>query len=179
MRKANGNKMKADRKTADLDRESKRIRRMLLAGIRRRYNKAHTLLRNIKRELPKLKAMLAKLDAWDGEDGIYRYYHGSFKAYQLQYTVKEIVKLLKKASPSRPVELCPLFMDAVSAAMGNVEWIHEHNSEWEKNVRPFVDSYFHAEYFLRMLVKYGEELENAPDILPSGWAAVLELYRIR
>ena len=27
--------------------------------------------------------------------------------------------------------------------------------------------------------KYGKELEEAPNCLPSGWAALLELYKIR
>jgi hypothetical protein len=149
------------------------------SSMRRRYNKGHALLRNIKRHLPKLREMMARLDAWDGEDRVYRYYHGSFKVYQLQYTVQSMVKVLKSLSPSRPAVLCPQFMEAVGAAMGDVAWEHSHNGEWEKRCRPFVDSYFHAEYFLRMAVKYGETLKEAPDLLPSGWAALLELYGIR
>jgi len=30
-----------------------------------------------------------------------------------------------------------------------------------------------------MCVKYGRELEKPPEILPSGWAAVLYLYGLR
>jgi hypothetical protein len=30
-----------------------------------------------------------------------------------------------------------------------------------------------------MAVKYGGEMDEPPDMLPSGWGAMLELYNIR
>jgi hypothetical protein len=32
---------------------------------------------------------------------------------------------------------------------------------------------------LEKIIKYGRELEEAPPMLPSGWAAVLYLYDLR
>jgi len=40
-----------------------------------------------------------------------------------------------------------------------------------------VEAFFHAHYFLRMAGKYGCELDEAPQALPSGWAAVRRLVR--
>lgn len=41
------------------------------------------------------------------------------------------------------------------------------------------EAFFHARFFLKMAVKYGEELDEAPSTLPSGWAALLYLYNLR
>ncbi|MGB8931946.1 MAG: hypothetical protein WCC48_11925 [Anaeromyxobacteraceae bacterium] len=41
------------------------------------------------------------------------------------------------------------------------------------------DDLFHARYFLTMAVTYAEELDEAPRLMPSGWAAVLYLYGLR
>ena len=45
--------------------------------------------------------------------------------------------------------------------------------------RRIAEAFFHAHYFLEMLVKYGNELKFPPNMLPSGWAAVLYLYNLR
>jgi hypothetical protein len=39
-----------------------------------------------------------------------------------------------------------------------------------------IEAFFHALYFLEMMVKYGRILASPPRVLPSGWAAVLTLY---
>ncbi len=55
----------------------------------------------------------------------------------------------------------------------------EVNQRWVEATRPIVEAFFHAGYFLEMVCKYGKELEEPPDLLPSGWAAVLYLYGLR
>jgi len=52
----------------------------------------------------------------------------------------------------------------------------EHNQNWLLYTRPIVEAYLHAKYFVEMMVKYGQEMEDVPMFLPSGWAAILELY---
>jgi hypothetical protein len=42
-----------------------------------------------------------------------------------------------------------------------------------------VEAFAHARYFLEMACKYGKELEEPPQIMPSGWASVLYLYDLR
>ncbi len=36
-----------------------------------------------------------------------------------------------------------------------------------------------ARFFLEMMHKYGRKFKNAPELLPSGWAALLYLYNVR
>jgi hypothetical protein len=54
-----------------------------------------------------------------------------------------------------------------------------HNQDWLQHTRPILEAFFHAHFFLKMAVKYGRELQSAPDSLPSGWAAVLYLFNLR
>ena len=55
----------------------------------------------------------------------------------------------------------------------------DHNKEWLRHTRPIIEAFFHAKFFLEMAVKYGKELEECPEILPSGWAALLYFYNLR
>ncbi len=52
------------------------------------------------------------------------------------------------------------------------------NPDWARHTRPILEAFFHARFFLEMAVRYAG-LEKAPTTLPSGWAALLCLYRIR
>jgi hypothetical protein len=45
--------------------------------------------------------------------------------------------------------------------------------------RPILEAFWHTKYFIQMMLKYGKELESAPQCLPSGWAAVLYLFELR
>jgi hypothetical protein len=54
-----------------------------------------------------------------------------------------------------------------------------HNQKWAMITRPIVEAFLHSKYFIEMAVKYGKELEEAPQCMPSGWAALTELYKIR
>ena len=54
-----------------------------------------------------------------------------------------------------------------------------HDQRWTKETRPIVEAFFHARYFLEMACRYARELDEAPDVLPSGWAALLCLHDMR
>jgi len=45
--------------------------------------------------------------------------------------------------------------------------------------RPILEAFFHARDFLEMAVRYGRRLDAPPRVLPSGWAALLELHGLR
>jgi len=45
--------------------------------------------------------------------------------------------------------------------------------------RPILEAFWHTKYFLAIIAKYGKELQNAPQVLPSGWASVLCLFSLR
>lgn len=146
----------------------------------KRYALADVLLQNIKSKLPELEKLIEKAsDHWNEEDRVYRFYHHSFKVYWLQDLTKEIWDALVSIKPDPELGLCKMFLEIMDEGCSGREWKLEDNQEWGKNCRSFVEAFWHASYFLRMVVKYGKELEKAPNCLPSGWAAVLELYRIR
>lgn len=134
------------------------------------------LLRRIKSDQPVLRELLDRLsDQWSYEDPIYRFYHHSFKVFGLQDRTEEIVAALRRLLPMR--ELNPLFLEVVAQGTGK-EFSVDQNAEWPKHTRPILEAFFHARYFLEMAMRYAA-LPDPPTRLPSGWAALLCLYRLR
>jgi hypothetical protein len=135
------------------------------------------LFANLRAALPGLKEMLARCnDDWCYEDGIYRFYHQSFKVYGLQERTREIVAALRALASER--KLNAWFARIVAEGTGK-QFEPAHNKRWLEVTRPIVEAFFHARYFLEMAVRYGEELKAPPQSLPSGWASVLYLYDLR
>lgn len=148
--------------------------------MRDNYLKHDVLLKNIKEKLSDLEKKLTEVNGhWSYEDGIYRYYHMSFKVYSLQGSTQVIVELLKSVSPHEDKEnINKLFMEIFNEGTGKT-WKLSDNQEWSKICRPIVEAYLHSKFLLEMAVKYGKELNEAPNCLPSGWAALLYFYNIR
>ena len=137
------------------------------------------LLANIKEKLPELERLLQEMYShWGYEDPIYRFYHHSFKVYMLQDKTRKIVDALKDVAPKGKL-FCSEFEEIIKAGASGKHFEAEHNMNWTMHTRPFVEAFFHAKFFLEMVVKYGRELEEPPQRLPSGWAAVLCLYELR
>ena len=136
-------------------------------------------LANIRKKLSELEVLLEEVGShWVYEDSIYRFYHQSFKVYGLQGITGRIVDALKDLAPEGK-SFCREFEEIIKAGAGGKHFEPEHNEKWAEHTRPFVEAFFHAEYFLEMVVKYGTEMEKPPEMLPSGWAAVLCLYDLR
>ncbi|SRR6266545_2216532 len=146
-------------------------------NVQNRFQRDRALLETVKTNLPQLESLLAEfLDEY--EDSVYRFYHQSFKVYRLQdYTLKAI-EVFKTTADATNSQLCGLFVEIVARGTG-VEFEMDHNRDWLLHTRSIVEAFLHAKYFLEMMVKYGRELDSAPTVLPSGWAAVLELYSQR
>jgi len=141
--------------------------------------KDNQLLAKIKAQLPELEKLLQHMSShWSYEDPVFRFYHQSFKVYSLQNETKEIVNALRKLAPEE-APLCQEFEEIYLAGASGKRFEMEHNQNWTSHTRPFVEAFFHARYFLEMAVKYGRALEAAPAALPSGWAALLCLYKLR
>jgi hypothetical protein len=128
------------------------------------------ILKNIKKNLKSLEEM-----KYAAEDEMYRFYHHSFKVYWLQDHILKIVKKIKSFS-RQPLD--DWFLQIISEGTKE-KWQHSHNDNWLKHTRPIVEAFFHANYFLDMMIKYGKELKRPPNSLPSGWAAILTLYGLR
>ena len=132
---------------------------------------------NLRASLPELEKLLRDCQShWGYEDGIYRFYHHSFKVYSLQATTSAIVAALELLAPNR--KLNEVFLEIVRDGTGKT-FEREHNQRWLEVTRPIVEAFFHARYFLEMAVRYGTKLEQPPRLLLSGWAAFLYLYNLR
>jgi hypothetical protein len=135
------------------------------------------LLAAIKDALPRLEQMWQQANShWGYEDPVYRFYHQSFKVFGLQAQTAEIVSALQALAPHIPLN--PWFMQIVDEGAAE-QFSPEVNQRWVEATRPILEAFFHARYFLEMICMYGRELEEPPDSLPSGWAAVLYLYGLR
>jgi len=97
----------------------------------------------------------------------------NIKAHQ-----SELEDLLKLIAPDG-TKFCAYFEELLQAGANDKRFEMDHNLEWTRHTRPFVEAFFHARYFLEMAVKYGATLEKAPELMLSGWAVLLCLYDIR
>lgn len=138
---------------------------------------AGQLLANIIRELPRLEELWKTCNShWHYEDPVYRFYHQSFKVFQLQGSTTAIVEAMRSLAPHLPLNTW--FMEIVAQGTGK-EFSMDMNNRWTEITRPIVEAFFHARFFLEMVCKYGKELQEPPQMMPSGWAALLYLYNLR
>jgi len=137
--------------------------------------KDYILLRKIKNRLPALKKLLKKINGhWYYEDIIYRFYHSSYKVGYIREMTSEMVDALMDLAP-KGIEINSYFKEILNDSRKN----RIKTTGWLKIHRSRLEAFFHAKYFLEMAVKYGKELDKAPQILPSGWAGLLYLYNMR
>lgn len=136
-----------------------------------------TLFAALKSQLPQLEELLAEVSGeWYYEEAVYRFYHQSFKVYRAQESTIKIVSALRALLPGR--DLNEWFMEIYRAGTGKA-FHHSDNTNWIAVTRPILEALFHARFFLEMAVRYGKELDEPVNMLPSGWAAFLYLYNLR
>lgn len=143
------------------------------------------LLNEVRSRLPELEKQLKEVRGhWTYEDGIYRFYHHSFKVFNLKSTTREIVGTLQSLAPGATLnkKFMEIFADSERRRfVQDKDPKIDTNSNWARDVRPVVEAFMHALYFLEMAVKYGKEMtdEGLKGAMPSGWAAFLYLYDLR
>ena len=144
----------------------------------RRKKDSQTLLHRIKARLPELERVWEEhvADHWAEEDMVYRYYHQSYKVYSIQTDAEAIVNILQEVG--HPRTLNNEFLAIIQAGTGK-KFRASHNRRWNTHTLPQLQAFWHAKYFLEQMIKYGKELDTAPNCLPSGWASVLYLYNLR
>lgn len=136
-----------------------------------------SLFTNLRSSLAQLEDLLeASSDHWTYEDGLYRFYHQSWKVYSLQASTTAIASALQALAPN--VKLNSWFAQILNEGTGRA-FKQDDNQQWLAVTRPIVEAFFHARFFLEMAVRYGKELAAPPAIMPSGWAALLHLYNLR
>jgi hypothetical protein len=116
-----------------------------------RLQRDQILLEEIKKHLPALKELLIRMEDCY-EDGIYRFYHQSNKVYSLQHCTDEASDLFKKIVQSIDRSLCNQFKEIVAQGTGLI-FESAHNKNWSIHTRPIVEAFFHAKYFIEMMVK--------------------------
>lgn len=138
------------------------------------------LLQSLKDHLDEMEELVIQAEVEEGviEEGVYRFYHQSFKVYRFQDWTSKVVELFRKLSPTPGAPLDPYFEEILTAGTGK-EFELAHNQAWTRHTRPIVEAAFHAHYFLSQAVKYARNLSAPPALMPSGWAALLTLYGIR
>jgi hypothetical protein len=137
------------------------------------------LLSRIKARLPDIDALLTEYaDHWGEEDGVYRFYHQSYKVFEmLQSLTKQGFELIEQIGGEADPP-CEWYCQIVRE--GTEGKFNKHtNEEWLQQTRPILEAFWHTKYFLSMMAKYGKALDAAPQCLPSGWAAVLYLFELR
>ena len=136
------------------------------------------LLTNIQRALEPLEKLLEEISShWGYEDRMYRFYYQSFKVYWIQGITVMIVEALEQLAPEG-CTLCNLFQTIIQEGTEHT-FEFEHNKNWMEHTRPMVEAFLHSKYFLEMIVKYGKTYTEAPQLMDSGWAALLCLYGLR
>jgi hypothetical protein len=93
----------------------------------------------------------------------------------LQGHTRSIVQRLQPLAPDRPLN--PWFVQIVETGTGKV-FKTEDNARWQEVARPILEAFFHARFFLEMTVRYSD-LQEPPQVLPNGYAALLYLFGLR
>jgi hypothetical protein len=135
------------------------------------------LLSAIQANLPQLESLVMPFQTLY-EEGVYRFSHHSFKVYQSQEYTSLAVEVFKRIGVATDNKLSEQFEQIIAAGTGSV-WEPNHNHNWTLHTRPIVEAFLHAKYFLDMMIKYGRAMDTSQNILPTGWAAILELYNRR
>lgn len=134
------------------------------------------LLARLHEHRNELVALLEKSSShWGYEDPVYRFYHQSFKVFWVQEQTKAIVRSLEALAPDRPLN--SWFMDIVREGTGK-DFRPEDNQTWLPTTRPMLEAFFHARFFLEMAARHAT-LDAPPNLLPSGYGALLHLYGLR
>lgn len=152
----------------------------LLTNKNNPHKEGQKLLDALKKNLPELEERLKNTKGhWQGEDGFYRFYHGSLKVYYLQKETQKTVDLINKIREDADLEsLNSQFLDIIAQGT-NVTFNLEHNKNWAYHTRPIVEAFLHSKEMLIYSIKYAKSLNVAPSMLPSGWATILYLFNIR
>ena len=137
----------------------------------------NALFLRIKARLPELEELARTLEEAE-EDGIYRFYHGSFKVFYLQEPVKEAFALIKEIGGEDDP---PHFEYARIVEAGTAYDFQgdRTNENWDAETKPILEAFWHTQYFVKMMVKYAKKLETVESPIDYGMAAVLYLFELR
>ena len=135
------------------------------------------LLANIKENRTEIEK-LCKVFRQFEEDYVYRFYHQSFKVFGATAQIKQAKELFERLAPDS-FPLNDWFCTIADEAIGKDFDFAKTNQIWLAETRPILEAFWHSKYFLEQMLVAADVLEESPQLLPSGWAAVLYLYNLR
>jgi hypothetical protein len=159
----------AGQKAHEADASGRIIELVDLEGLaaRRVVSRAeHDLLSAIKHRLAEIDG-LAEWIAQVEEDGVYRYYHQSFKVYSLQIAIKKALSLFESIAPEGTwlndwfLAICQTALEHEFSVLDRTWDWDRMNQNWHAETRPILEGFWHCSYFVRMLARYGRELDEA------------------
>jgi hypothetical protein len=110
------------------------------------------LLARIEQRLPEIEELLAEAEDRRGEeDGVYRFYHRSFKVFGLQDFVKTAFKLIQEIGGADDPP-CEWYCQIVKEGTEH-HFNEKTNAEWLQQTRPILEAFWHTKYFVSMMVK--------------------------
>jgi hypothetical protein len=102
------------------------------------------------------------------ENGVYRFYHGSFKVFNMQGPIKEAFKLIDEIGG----EDDPPHFDyalLVKAGTENDFAGDRTNANWDAETKPILEAFWHTKYFINMMVKYGKSWRKLSRRSITAW----------
>jgi hypothetical protein len=140
-------------------------------------DQSEKLLNQIKANLAEIENLYKIFDGCE-EDYVYRFYHQSFKVFGAIEKIKKAKDLFEKIAPDGIALNDWYCRIADEALVKSFDW-ERTNPKWLDETRPILEAFHHSKYFLEQMLHFGTKLKQSPQILPSGWAAVLYLYNLR
>jgi hypothetical protein len=133
------------------------------------------LLNRIKDRLPALEELQQEMA--EAEDiGFLHFYRSDPSVYDLRKLTAQAASLLRDIAADGELALSfeVIMQDATASKLDLTS-----SRMWILSATPTIAGFYHCRFFVERLVRYGHELEQSPDMLPSGWAAILCLYCLR
>jgi hypothetical protein len=161
----------------DLSPEDRYLNKMLgIIKSKTHHERINALFLRIKARLPELEDIAATLEEAE-EDGVYRFYHGSYKVFDLQDPVEAAFKLINEIGG----EFDPPYSEYVQIFEAGTkrQFSATTNENWEAETKPILEAFWHTKYFIKMMVKYAKDFEKVEMPMQPGMAAVLYLFELR
>lgn len=133
------------------------------------------LVHALRRDADALLELKTRVDR-AAEDGVYRFFHQSFKVHRLQEHTTGIVTALQRLLPGTPLN--PWLAHIVAEGTGKT-FAREHNARWLQETRPIVEAFLVAKHALDMACRYARAFDEPPRVFEPGWGTVLYLFTLR
>ncbi len=155
----------SQKEPAPEDRYLKKMAGIIKTGTHR--ERMDALLVRITARLPELEELARTLEKAE-EDGVYRFYHGSYKVFYLQDPVKRAFALIKEIGGEADP---PHFGYARIVEAGTAHDFQEErtNGNWDVETKPILEAFWHTKYFIKMMVKYAKELKTVRCRSITAW----------